>query len=404
MRSSQAKTYAARACCGMALLLGLAGVPACGQTGSAMSQAAPGVLQIRGGLPNTFAKLKSGQPVTIAYLGGSITAGSGASKPDVNSFRVLVGQWFTATYPRAVVTNVNAGYGGTGSDFGSFRLDHDVLSKKPDLVFVEFAVNDGQNALADRGMEGILRHVRRASPNTDVCFLYTFNKAQLTTYQSGAVPGGVVREEGIASHYNVPSVNVGLAGAQKILSGAVTPALFFRDGTHPADAGHQAYADAVIALLEDQAQHAPPAKPYPLLPPMRPDTLEYGRLITPEEITPLPSGWVVADNRLPGNIKSVLQGDSPGSQVVIPFSGSIVALFLSLGADTGSFDYRIDAGDWKTIDPFDFKRYGHTAYRFLVDGLTPADHVLSIRIDPDHNAASSGTVTRIAYVGAAPTH
>ena len=36
----------------------------------------------------------------------------------------------------------NAGIGGTGSDFGITRLYDDVVSRDPDIVFVEFSVND----------------------------------------------------------------------------------------------------------------------------------------------------------------------------------------------------------------------------------------------------------------------
>ena len=407
MRSSRVKTYTVRACCGMALLLGLAGVPACGQTGTGTASAIPtnaGIFRTRGGLPNVFAKLKSGQPVAVAYLGGSITAGSGATQPNVNSYRALVGQWFTATYPQAVVTNVNAGYGGTGSDFGAFRLEHDVLSKHPDLVFVEFAVNDGANALAARGMEGIVRHIRRASPSTDVCFVYTTVAKSVDTYKNGAVPGAVALEEKIADYYNLPSVNVGLAGALRILNTGLTSAQFFRDGTHPTDVGHQTYADALISFLTDQSQHAPAAHRYSLPTPMRADTMETARMIAPEEVKPLAAGWSIADKRLPSQFQSVLTADTPGAVQDIPFSGPMLALYLSLGADTGSFDYKIDSGDWKTIDPFDFKRYGHSAYRTITDGLPAADHVLSVRINPNHNQYSSGTTTRIGYVCVDPTH
>ncbi len=403
----QAKTYAARACCGMALLFGLVGVPACGQIGTGGAAATPSntsVVQTRGGLPSVFAKLKSGRPVTVAYLGGSITAGSGATQPNVNSYRALVGQWFTTTYPQAAVTNVNAGYGGTGSDFGAFRLEHDVLSKHPDLVLVEFAVNDGANALAVRGMEGIVRHIRRASPSTDVCFVYTTVSKSVGTYKNGAVPGAVALEEKIAAYYDIPSVNVGLAGAQKILGGGLTSAQFFRDGTHPTDAGHQTYADALTAFLTDQAQHAPAAHRYSLPAPMRADTMETARMIAPEEVLPLAPGWSIADKKLPSQFQSVLTADTPGAVQDISFSGPMLALYLSLGADTGSFDYKIDTGEWKTIDPFDFKRYGHPAYRTIADGLSPTVHVLSVRINPSHNQYSSGTTTRIGYVCVDPTH
>jgi len=89
----------------------------------------------RKGLPNFKAKLDAGKNVRIAYLGGSITAAPG--------WRVLSRDWFQEKYPQAKVDEIHAAIGGTGSDLGVFRLQNDALQHKPDLLFIEFAVNDG---------------------------------------------------------------------------------------------------------------------------------------------------------------------------------------------------------------------------------------------------------------------
>src|SRR5262245_53615707 len=53
--------------------------------------ALPGVeQQTRRNIGAFFDKLRAGAPVTIAYLGGAITAGAGASVPEKTSFRALV--------------------------------------------------------------------------------------------------------------------------------------------------------------------------------------------------------------------------------------------------------------------------------------------------------------------------
>ena len=82
----------------------------------------------RKGVGNFIAKLKAGKPVTVAYLGGSITEMSG--------WRNMTTDWLRKTYPAAEVEEVHAAIGGTGSGLGVFRLGHDALSKNPDLLFV----------------------------------------------------------------------------------------------------------------------------------------------------------------------------------------------------------------------------------------------------------------------------
>ncbi|MCM8528799.1 MAG: SGNH/GDSL hydrolase family protein, partial [Lentisphaeraceae bacterium] len=105
----------------------------------------------RGGIPNFIKKLKDGKQVKIGYLGGSITAQPG--------YRVLSRKWFQEKYPKAKVEEINAAIGGTGSELGVFRVDYDVLQHKPDLLFIEFAVNDGGNSqeIITRAFEGIIR-------------------------------------------------------------------------------------------------------------------------------------------------------------------------------------------------------------------------------------------------------
>ena len=96
----------------------------------------------RNNLPNTFASLEAGKTVRIAYLGGSITAQEG--------WRPKTLKWFRDQFPTAKVEGINAAIGGTGSDLGVFRLKHDVLDHDPDLLFVEFAVNDAPRLSASR--------------------------------------------------------------------------------------------------------------------------------------------------------------------------------------------------------------------------------------------------------------
>src|SRR5438067_2039792 len=93
----------------------------------------------RGGLPNFFAKAEHPDgEIKVAYLGGSITAQAGYRVKSLAHFRTM--------FPEAKFSEINAAIGGTGSDLGVFRVKQDVLDQHPDLMFVEFAVNDGGSA------------------------------------------------------------------------------------------------------------------------------------------------------------------------------------------------------------------------------------------------------------------
>jgi lysophospholipase L1-like esterase len=85
---------------------------------------------------------KDGAVINVVFLGGSLTWGANASDPNVNSWRALMGTYLQDKYPKARVNCYDAAIGGTGSDLGMFRLERDVLSKDPDIVFLEYTVND----------------------------------------------------------------------------------------------------------------------------------------------------------------------------------------------------------------------------------------------------------------------
>lgn len=91
-------------------------------------------------LANVIKKLQAGEDVTVAYLGGSITQGTSAG--DKLCYARLTTDWLEEKFPDANITYVNAGIGATGSYIGVHRADNDVLSKDPDLIFIDFSVND----------------------------------------------------------------------------------------------------------------------------------------------------------------------------------------------------------------------------------------------------------------------
>ena len=95
-------------------------------------------------LASVMAKASAGEEVTIAYIGGSITDGSLASPQDKKCYAGLTQVWWENTFQDAKINYVNAGIGATDSYIGVHRAAEDVISKKPDLVVVEFSVNDGK--------------------------------------------------------------------------------------------------------------------------------------------------------------------------------------------------------------------------------------------------------------------
>ena len=79
----------------------------------------------------------------------------------------MVGRRLEERYPDAHFKFIDAAIGGTDSGLGIFRLERDVMPCKPDIVFVEWLVNDGERKADDDcscSYEGIVRHILERLP------------------------------------------------------------------------------------------------------------------------------------------------------------------------------------------------------------------------------------------------
>ncbi len=89
----------------------------------------------------------STEPLSVVFIGGSLTSGDidyeGTELTDWNmKWPNTVLRYLAGLFPSRKITAFNAGVGGTGSQYGALRFQRDVLAHKPDIVFIEFSVND----------------------------------------------------------------------------------------------------------------------------------------------------------------------------------------------------------------------------------------------------------------------
>ncbi len=245
MRSLSKAFLAAASACAAAFLL----QAPCATAADAPKLEPAQPVAARDGLPNLAEKLKAGGPVNIVFLGGSITVGGASPKGYVS----YVADWFKKSYPDAKINVFNAGISGTGSDFGAKRYDRDVLSKDPDLVLVEFCVNDGTRDMTMH-MERIVHKTWQKNPKTDLLFFYTLANTHLDSYKDGKLPPAASAHERVAAFYGIPTVGTGLAAASKINAGEIKWDFFSKDGCHPTQDGYEifdaAFASALPELLK----------------------------------------------------------------------------------------------------------------------------------------------------------
>ncbi|MGA0134143.1 MAG: GDSL-type esterase/lipase family protein [Opitutales bacterium] len=354
----------------------------------------------RAGLPNFLAKaVTPGAEVKVAYLGGSITA--------QNGWRVKTLAHFRKEHPAASFVEINAAIGGTGSELGAFRLAQDVLSARPDLVFVEFAVNDGGTdpARIVRSMEGIVRQILRADPRTDVCFVYTVTEALVPALLEGRFQRSAGAMEKVADHYGIPTVHMGLEVARLAKEGRLlwrsplpkTEAeraalgdkfVFAPDGVHPHEStGHELYLEAVLRSLPLIAKATGSAGPHPLPPPLAPDNLERARL-EPIGRARLSEGVVLADPKTDPLARSFAKRlpqmaplTRPGQSFTFRFRGTHAAIYDVVGPAGGKVRVTLDGGAPRTFARFDsYCTYARLSVLTVGADLEDREHVVTVEL------------------------
>lgn len=213
-------------------------------------------LRVRDGLPNFFQKLKAGEDVTVGYIGGSITNGG--------LWRAKSIEWFNSEYPAANISHVNAAIGGTAPDYGACRINNHLLIHNPDMVFIEYRVNNG-GVYQGRALEGMIPQIWKHNPNAEICIVYTISKGMIDDIAKGNQTRAGVFMEPVANHYGVTSIEFGLEVLkllkedklvfQKGDSPADGKIVFSNDGTHPLDAGHDIYLKVLARSLKVIENH-----------------------------------------------------------------------------------------------------------------------------------------------------
>lgn len=182
-----------------------------------------------------------GEKLCVGFIGGSITQGSLSSTPQ-SCYAYLVYQWWCETFPQAAFTYVNAGIGGTTSQFGVAHVGEDLLNKKTDFVIVEFSVNDEDDAHFMETYEGLVRKIYGAELRPAVLLVHNVR------YDDGKSAERV--HECIARHYDLPAVSMRSTIYAEVAAGRIQKRVITPDDLHPNDAGHRLVASVITYLLE----------------------------------------------------------------------------------------------------------------------------------------------------------
>ena len=324
--------------------------------------------------------------LTIGFIGGSITIGAN----ETDRYATHVTNWFAEQYPNKNVKQVNAGISGTPSVFGMYRVNSDIGAYAPDVVFVEFAVNDidnGKLATSDVElyMETIVRNLLALPKEPVIIFLYSANDDSSGSPATHTIP----YHDAVAEYYNISSINfyeymkdavaegkyVWEAGAEETLSD---------DGTHPNAEGHKIYADYIIDKLESEnILH----KSNNVNAPLANTAVTGARDISMADSGVVKTGeWTnLSPDTYHEIYNDVYEAQGIDSSVTLSFKGSTIGISYVRGNGT----YSIDGGE-----EVSFSDAGvYIKYKILATDLGEGEHSITIKNTGTTAEASAGTAS-----------
>ncbi|OPY49956.1 MAG: multifunctional acyl-CoA thioesterase I and protease I and lysophospholipase L1 [Methanosaeta sp. PtaU1.Bin060] len=197
-------------------------------------------------IKRTVADLQDGCGVTIVVFGDSITAGYAVRR----GFPSFWKEMLERRYPDARIELINSGISGETSMEGLARLDWSVLSYEPDLVTINFGINDCVLGLGLEEFEmnfvEMIRRIR-AGPGSEILLLSSqpletppYDRMVLDYYQA---------IERVARELEVGFLDVYGAWMERVRQGTPLASLILPGLDHPNEAGYRIIAEELMKLF-----------------------------------------------------------------------------------------------------------------------------------------------------------
>lgn len=330
-------------------------------------------------------------PKSVVFIGGSITEGAAASTYD-KSWVSLLSYAIKSKYRDYSWSFYNAGVGGTPSWYGLVRLQADVIDKHPDIIFIDFAVNDSgypqyphpNNPGFNPAAEALLRRIRTALPDAQI-YVWIFTWPDNYLYMGQNLRESRDNWVSLSQHYNLVLLRFDDAIRQELGSNEPSDQqidqYFFNPGdVHPNDLGHALAAGYAGEHLIPLNQFGfKPINTYSYLLEGANEFERLPKIIMAQDL-PHSEDWMVEN----GSIIS----SSPGSEIT--YSGDFCSLGLDTGygEDAGKISWSVDDGEEHVLDlstgagrnlPITSLKCGeHTVTIKLIEGEVQINRLLCI--------------------------
>lgn len=326
--------------------------------------------------------------MNVLFLGGSNTWGAGADDYS-ESYAGLTGAYLESRFPGAKICNTAVS--GTGTRLCAFQIDRLVKETDPDMVFIEYSINDSGLALTDENQvladtEYVVRSILTHNPKAYILMLL-FAKQDFKSCTG--------THQKIAEHYGLDFIEL-QEPMRKLTKNAEIWSEYFVDAVHPNSRGHKFYFDHIKAFLDSKADseliRTAPIPEHFIAP-----IYTAPRLVDAAELLKKPI-WTRTTYRDVKYWESVyiynyLHCNTPGVPVEFTFTGHTLSLYHLVRNDCGKLKITVDGEDH--IQDCYYNCDGDFVAFFNLYHLKQGAHTVSITLLEEANERSIGVTAGI---------
>lgn len=306
-------------------------------------------------LHSVFSKAGHGKHISIVFLGSSITMGYMIEEQ--HQFTAIVKEYFMRTFHNDDISCHNLSAPGMPSLHGLHLAYTELERYAPDLILIDYAVNDQKNHMYREAYEGLLVKCLNLSTHPAVIsFFVKTIKGYTCAPQMSAV----------CEYYGVPYVNIGTWLEEDIQSDIMRWRDYSYDGCHPGPVGHGYIGRCLLRFLEDLSQ-SPAASSVSL-----PAKGFYGNELA--RLRFIPSDWEHTPEYRPDSL--VL--DAECRKVFIGY-------FVGITKDYGTACLSLDGAPYHFMDSYRVHEWEHPVYEVVSLSKAKSMHHISLDMQKGEN-------------------
>ena len=189
--------------------------------------------------------------IHLLFHGHSVPAGYFATPivRTLDAYPHLLLQKLGERFPTATIDVSVTAIGGENSEQGAARFAQDVLPTKPDVVFIDYALNDRRIGL--ERAEKAWRHMidaARAQKISVVLLTPTLDLHETDLSETAPLMQHRASIQGLASEYQIPCVD-SYDAMQRLVKQGTDPQSLMSQFNHPNRRGHEVVADLLVQLF-----------------------------------------------------------------------------------------------------------------------------------------------------------